>query len=156
PTGGDVGVESLGSVPAGFGAGGDAYLADRATSNNPHPGTDSLLRLDSGPLLRAGVREAALLVATERGALAVGLRCGRSCTTFEVARGPAVAHGEGHLLVVADHPARASGTLPAASDLGAASRRADLLRLLVEVGAITVLALVGAGLIAWWLRRRRE
>src|SRR5207253_6021875 len=56
PTGGDIGVESLGFVPAGFAAGGHAYMADRATSNNPHPGTDSLRRLDAPPTRGAGVQ----------------------------------------------------------------------------------------------------
>jgi hypothetical protein len=156
PAGGDIGVESLGFVPAGFEAGGDAYLADRATANNPHPGTDSLLRLDSGQLARAGVRDGDLLAGTEGGALTIGVRCGRSCRVFQVARGPSVAHGEGHLLVVANRPAQASSPLPAASNLGASVRQAGPLRQLVAVGTIVVLAAVVTGFLAWWLRRRRE
>ena len=49
-TGQDIGVEGVGFVPPGFAGGGAAYFADRATSGNPHPGTDSLLRLDAGSL----------------------------------------------------------------------------------------------------------
>jgi hypothetical protein len=156
PTGGDIGVESAGFVPAGFGAGGDAYLADRATSNNPHPGTDSLLRLDSGQLTRAGVRDGDLLVGTEGGALTIGVRCGRSCQVFEVARGPVVAHGEGHLLVVANHPAQASSPLPAAGNLGASLREAGLVRQIVALGVIVAVAALGTGGLLWWRSRRRE
>jgi len=156
PTGGDIGVESLGFVPAGFRAGGHAYMADRATSNNPHPGTDSLLRLDAGQLTRAGVRDGDLLVGTEGGALTIGVRCGQGCRVFRVAQGPAVAHGEGHLLLVADHPAQASAGLPADRNLGASVREAGLLRQLAALAAIVLVAALAAGLLAWWLRRRRE
>ena len=41
PSGGDIGVESAGFVPVGFLKGGAAYLADRATADNAHAGTDS-------------------------------------------------------------------------------------------------------------------
>jgi hypothetical protein len=156
PTGGDIGVESLGFVPAGFESGGHAYLADRATPNNPHPGTDSLLRLDAGQLTRAGVRDGDLLAGTEGGALTIGIRCGQRCRVFRVAQGPTVAHGEGHLLLVADQPARASGSLPAARDLGATVRAAGLVRQLAELAVIVLVAALGTGLLAWWLRRRRE
>jgi hypothetical protein len=67
PTGGDTGVESLGFVPQGFDAGGSAYLADRATPNNPFPGIDSILRLSAEAMVRAGVQAGDLLVATEGG-----------------------------------------------------------------------------------------
>jgi hypothetical protein len=155
PTGGDIGVESLGFVPAGFAAGGHAYVADRATSNNPHPGTDSLLRLDAGQLSRVGVREGDLLVATEGGAVTIGVRCGQECRVFRVAQGPAVAHGEGHLLLVADHPAGTSRPLPADQQLGASARNAAFVRQLVGLAVIVGVAVLAAGLLAWWLRRRR-
>jgi DNA-binding transcriptional MerR regulator len=38
PAGGDVGVESTGFVPPGFGARDAAYLADRYSAGNKHPG----------------------------------------------------------------------------------------------------------------------
>jgi hypothetical protein len=156
PAGGDIGVEGLGFVPAGFGGGGHAYVADRATSNNPHPGTDSLLRLDAGQLSRAGARDGDLLVATEGGALTIGVRCGHDCRVFRVAQGPAVAHGEGHLLLVANHPARASGPLPADRDLGASVRRPALPRQLLALALSAVGAVVATGFGGWWLLRRRE
>src|SRR5262249_36381538 len=68
PTGGDIGVESAGFVPRRFGAGDAAYLADRGTPGNPHPGTDSILMLAGEGLIGAGVRAGDLLVATEGGA----------------------------------------------------------------------------------------
>lgn len=84
PTGGDIGVESLGFVPAGFMRGGTVYLADRKTANNPHPGTDSILRLSSADLAVAGVEEGDLLAATEGGASMVAVRCGATCDVIQV------------------------------------------------------------------------
>jgi hypothetical protein len=100
PVGGDVGVESVGFVPPGFGARGAAYLADRGTPGNPHPGTDSILTLGGAALRAAGVRPGDLLVATEGGAATVAVRCRRTCTVRHVADGPAAAHGEGHIVFV--------------------------------------------------------
>lgn len=102
-TGPDVGVESVGFVPAGF-ARGDALLADRGVPGNAHPGTDTILRIGGGALRRAGVRTGDLLVATEGGAVAVAVRCGTSpCTVRRVASGPAVAHAEGHIAFSVRH-----------------------------------------------------
>ncbi|TMC71578.1 MAG: hypothetical protein E6J18_06855 [Chloroflexi bacterium] len=61
-TGSDIGVESVGFVPPGFTSrGGSVYYPDRFSRNNPHPGTDSLLRLtrrgkSGGRPLRSNVR----------------------------------------------------------------------------------------------------
>jgi hypothetical protein len=155
PAGGDVGVEGVGFVPAGFGAGGAAYFADRSTPGSPHPGTDTLLRLDAGALGGTGVRDGDLLAATEGGARTIAVRCTASCAVSEIAVGPAPAHGEGHVMVVADHPAAAGAAMPQAADLGAAARTQELVaRLLVGAAAAVLLAaLVGLGL---WLRRRRR
>jgi hypothetical protein len=101
PSGGDVGVESAGFVPAGIGSGWAAYLADRGTPGNPHPGTDSLLRLSASALARAGVRAGDLLVASEGGAATVAVRCAARCSVRWVADGPAVAHAEGHIVFAA-------------------------------------------------------
>jgi hypothetical protein len=98
PTGGDTGVESVGFVPAGGGA--TAYLADRATANNPFPGTDSILRLSAPALASSGVQEGDLLVATEGGGTTVAIQCRDTCTARMVAIGPAggnVGHIEGHI-----------------------------------------------------------
>jgi hypothetical protein len=101
PTGGDTGVESLGVVPSG---GGVAYLADRATANNPFPGTDSILRLGAAALTAAGVQPGDVLVATEGGGTTIAVRCAATCTAVSVADGPAgghTGHIEGHITVVA-------------------------------------------------------
>ena len=97
PHGGDIGVESAGFVPPGFGAGGAAYLADRFSKGNRHPGTNSILRLPGSELMKAGVRPGDLLVATEGGARTIAVRCASSCTVRYIAAGPAVSHGEGHI-----------------------------------------------------------
>src|SRR5262249_17467496 len=99
-SGGDIGIESAGFVPAHFGAGGAAFLADRGTPGNPHTGTDSVLMLAGEPLIGAGVRPGDLLVATEGGADTIVVRCRRTCTVRRIADGPAVAHAEGHIVFV--------------------------------------------------------
>jgi hypothetical protein len=100
PSGGDVGVESVGFVPRRFGAHGMALLADRGTPGNPHPGTDSILALGGTALVGAGVRAGDLLVATEGGADTIAVRCRRTCTVRRIGDGPAVAHAEGHIVFV--------------------------------------------------------
>src|SRR5205085_3917771 len=92
PTGGDTGVESVGFVPAGFSAGGSAYLADRGTANNPFPGTDSLLRIGSDALAGAGVQDGDLLVSTEGGGTTVAIHCEATCSVTEVAQGTPGGH----------------------------------------------------------------
>lgn len=98
PTGGDIGVESVGFVPPGLVTrGGAAYYADRITSGNPHPGTDSLLRLTSSQLVAAGVQEGDMLVATEGGATLVAVRCDAACIVISVVAVATRSHGEGHI-----------------------------------------------------------
>ena len=98
PHGGDIGVESAGFVPPGFAAGDGAYLADRYSRGNPHPGTNSILRLPGAELIKAGVRAGDLLVATEGGARTIMVRCASSCTVHYIADGPAISHAEGHIV----------------------------------------------------------
>jgi hypothetical protein len=155
PAGGDIGVEGVGFVPSGFSAGGAAYFADRSTPGSPHPGTDTLLRLDAGALEAAGVRDGDLLAATEGGALLIAVRCAASCAVSEIAVGPAPAHGEGHVTVVADHPAAAGAALPQAADLGAAARTQELVTRLL-VGAAAALLLAALLVVVLWARRRRR
>ena len=155
PAGGDIGVEGVGFVPNGFAAGGRAFYADRATPGNPHPGSDILLTSRAETLLSAGVREGDLLAATEGGATAIAIRCTASCETFRVANGPAVAHGEGHLLVVADHPPPRSGSLAEARDLGAAAQRQALITR-AALAALLAGGLLLVVLLAVLLRRRRR
>ena len=95
PAGGDIGVESAGFVPPRAAA---AYLADRFTPGNKHPGDDAILRLSAADLARAGIRAGDLLVATEGGAKTIDVRCAATCTVRYVAAGPAIAHAEGHIV----------------------------------------------------------
>jgi hypothetical protein len=105
PTGADVGVESLGFVPP-LKPSGAAFLGDRGVPGNPHPGTDSILRLTAGELGSAGVQAGDLLVATEAGAETVAVRCrkisgtvgpGSGCAVRRIGHGPSVTHAEGHI-----------------------------------------------------------
>ena len=98
PTGGDIGIEALGFVPR-LKPSGAAFLADRGVPGNPHPGTDSILRLPASELKAAGVRTGDLLVATEGGADTISVRCrkGKGCAVRRIGSGPPVAHAEGHI-----------------------------------------------------------
>ena len=95
PAGGDIGVESAGFVPPRATA---AYLADRFSARNRHPGDNAILRLPAAELTRAGIRAGDLLVATEGGASTIDVRCAAACTVRYVAAGPAIAHAEGHIV----------------------------------------------------------
>ncbi|MCU1492167.1 MAG: hypothetical protein JWM85_3572 [Acidimicrobiaceae bacterium] len=97
PSGPDIGVESAGFVPNSFGRRGMAFLADRFSRGNAHPGTDNLLRLPGSELIKAGVRPGDLLVASEGGAQTIVVRCSKTCTVQHIADGPAIAHAEGHI-----------------------------------------------------------
>ena len=96
--GGDIGVESLGFVPAHFDRRGAAFLADRGNQPGSHPGTDSILMLTGASLFDAGVRPGDLLAATEGGADTIAIGCHHTCTVRHIADGPAVAHAEGHIV----------------------------------------------------------
>lgn len=150
--GGDIGVESAGFVLPGFiSGGGFAYVADRATANNPHPGTDNILRVGAGALSQAGVRDGDLLIAAEGGAVTIDVACASSCAARTIVSTETTAHIEGHLVAVANQP-HAPASLPAVSDLG--SQRAQQLFGLV-VGVIGVAAIaVLAALTVRRLRRR--
>ncbi|MDQ6775173.1 MAG: hypothetical protein M3071_02900 [Actinomycetota bacterium] len=98
PHGQDIGVESLGFVPARFGAGWSALVADRLTPGNRHPGDGVVLRLGAASLLGAGVRPGDLLVTSEGAAATDAIACGPTCQVRHVADGPAIAHVEGHIV----------------------------------------------------------
>jgi hypothetical protein len=100
PTGGDTGVESLGFLPPGFSRGGYTYLADRGTSDNPFPGTDSILRTSAAAISDKGGRAGDLLVSTEGNGLTIALHCEKTCTTIDLPDGPTGAHVEGHIIFV--------------------------------------------------------
>jgi hypothetical protein len=95
PAGGDIGVESAGFVPPGAAA---AYLADRFSPGNRHPGDNVILTLSAAELARAGIQAGDLLVATEGGARTIDVRCAAVCAVRYVAAGPAIAHAEGHIV----------------------------------------------------------
>lgn len=98
PRGGDIGVESTGFVPPGFNSSGAAYLADRFSKGNKHPGTNSILRLRGLELVKAGIRPGDLLAATEASARTIAVRCASTCTVKDIAVGPAISHAEGHIV----------------------------------------------------------
>jgi hypothetical protein len=151
PVGGDIGAESAGFVPAGFFAGGAAYLADRATAGNPHAGTDTLLRLTAAELRAEAVAEGDLLVANEGAGGTVAIRCAADGSCSQVRRiGQATnaAHIEGHLLLVATKPAAAPKPLPQGK-LGAAGRAGLFTYLPYGVGLVILL-----GLYLYFWRRR--
>lgn len=97
PAGSDIGVESLGFVPAGFARKGVAYLADLGAPGSPTVGTDRVLRLAGRSLLAAGVRPGDLVVATEASGITLALRCSRRCTTRRIGRALDATHAEGHI-----------------------------------------------------------
>jgi hypothetical protein len=98
PSGGDIGVESAGFVPAGYTNGWAAYLADRRSPGNPHPGNDSILQAPSTTLAASDLRPGDLVVATEGGAQTIAIRCAATCTVRHLLDGPATAHAEGHVV----------------------------------------------------------
>jgi hypothetical protein len=95
PNGGDIGVESLGFVPARFAG---ALVADRGTPGNPHPGDNAILRVPHSALTATGVRSGDLLAVAEASASTIAVRCTKTCTVREVAVGPHQAHIEGHVV----------------------------------------------------------
>jgi hypothetical protein len=99
PHGQDIGVESEGFVPPGFTSTWSAYVADRKTKGNAHPGNDVILHVTGAALLAAGVRAGDLVVVSEGGADTVIVRCSTRCSVRKVADGPANAHVEGHVVI---------------------------------------------------------
>jgi hypothetical protein len=98
PTGGDIGVESLGFIPPHAPASTLALLGDRGGQAEPHPGDDAFLGVRVKDLLRAGARRGDLIAATEGGAQTIAVHCQRTCHVRHVADGPATAHAEGHIV----------------------------------------------------------
>jgi hypothetical protein len=91
----DIGIESLGFVPAHYR---EALVADRRTLRNRHPGDDLVLGLGQARLAALGVRPGNLLAVSEAGAATIAVACATSCAAHYVAAGPAIAHIEGHVV----------------------------------------------------------
>jgi hypothetical protein len=146
----DTGVESLAFVPPGFSRGGEAYFSDRATPNNPHAGTDSLLRLSAADLAGAGVHDGDLLAATEGGATMVALSCHATCQEFAVVGTASTSHGEGHIAFTVNRASPASSSPATSARPGSVTpnREPGLI-----VAAVLVL-LGGALVMALAIRRR--
>ncbi len=153
PHGGDIGVESLAFTPPGFTKGGRALVADRATANNPHPGTDSVLRLSSADLTAAGVSDGDLVVSAEGGAVTIDVRCRSACSVRTIVPTASTAHVEGHLLLIADQQPPKPVALAPVSDLG--SQRTQLL-LKIGGGALALALVILAVLIGSRRRRARR
>ncbi|HEX3622876.1 MAG TPA: hypothetical protein VHT97_11220 [Acidimicrobiales bacterium] len=104
PTGGDVGVESLGFVPTDFiNRGGTAYMTDRKSPGAPTEGTDNIWRLNRDALSRVGIDDDDLIVSTEGGGRTVIVRCRETCRILQLGQAPN-AHVEGHITVVLGPP----------------------------------------------------
>ena len=153
PAGGDIGVESAGFVPTT----GDytVYYADRGTPNNPHPGTDNLLRLSGTRLSAAGAAAGDLLAATEGGATVVDVRCAAGCVSTVVATGPAPAHGEGRLLMIPGAGPQTASTSGATGATGTTSSGGSSGASTAAIlgGAGVAIVILAAALVLW--RRRR-
>jgi len=152
PKGGDIGVEGVAFVPSGFTArGGYVYYADRKTPGNPHPGTDSVLRLSSADLVAAGVEDGDLLAATEGGASMIAVRCDATCHVIPVVTTPTTAHGEGHI-VFTMNPAPSPSPSPSISPSPVASGRQLSPAPFIATGAAVLFAIAA---ILFAVSRRR-
>jgi hypothetical protein len=160
PTGGDIGVESVGFVPPGMiTRGGAVYYADRLTAGNPHAGTDSLLRLTSAQLVAAGVQEGDMLVAIEGGATLIAVRCDTACTVIPVVAAATSSHGEGHIAFTVEAPP--PSPIAATPRVTPAALPPQLVAFIGEWGIPTtalvlLLALVAAVGVPAVIRRRRR
>lgn len=154
PVGGDIGSESVGFIPDGFHArGGFVYVADRLTPGNPHPGNDALLRLNASDLERFNVADGDMLVATEGGDFMELVHCGDGCAIKQVAGGAPTAHGEGHVVAVANAGRSDTAGNGAQAPSGGGSSSPNLAIILI---AVVVALLLVAGAVVLVIRSRRE
>ncbi|MBV8691773.1 MAG: hypothetical protein JOY57_08960 [Actinobacteria bacterium] len=105
PAGGDTGVESLGFIPPSGAT--RLLVSDRGTPGSPHPGTETVLRLQAAALDAAGVLPDDLIVVTEASGTAQVVHCASTCSARTFATGPAPGHIEGHVIAIAK-PLKAS------------------------------------------------
>ncbi len=151
PKGGDIGVEGVAFVPPGWN--GNLYYSDRATAGSPHPGTDSVLMLDSGTVGYAGVQTGDLLSVTEGGTTLIDVRCAAACAVTPVISTGTRAHGEGHLLFTNKTPAPSPSPSASPSPVAHSAAGPDLFVAAVVIVALVVL-LVAAVLVVLDLRGR--
>jgi hypothetical protein len=142
PSGPDTGVESVGFVPKGLSGRGAVFLADRGSQPQPHPGTDTMLRLSGQTLAAAGVHDGELLAASEGGGITVAVACSATCSARTVASANPVAHIEGHIVAAIDGISAAPGGSSRGGPSGA---------VIVLAGVALVSGLVTLGLS--WRRR---
>jgi len=147
PSGGDTGVEGVTFVPPGFLAGGEAYTADRGTPGSPHRGTDTLLRLPASAFAAAGVHSGDMLLTTEASDRIVDIACDGSCSERVLGMGSAAAHGEGHLLLVADNPYARAPAIPS-------TRASGLSGLVIAILAVLAVAAAAGATRVFVLRNR--
>ena len=152
PAGQDIGVESTGFVPAAGAVA--AYVADRGTprSADPHPGTDHVLALNAVALSAAGVITGDLLVAAEGAGTLVKVHCARACTSALIARGPAVAHVEGHIVIVA----KTNPLVPGSASPSKTAAGSGLRKIVIGVAVVVVVAVTVGAALALAARRHRE
>lgn len=157
PHGSDIGVESLGFVPLGFLRGGTVYVADRATANNPHPGSDSVLTLSSAFLVAAGVQEGDLLAVTEGGGLLIAVHCESTCSAIPIVVAATKAHAEGHLIFVTTAPPPSPSPSPAPSLATSTGSTTQPSSLGLVIAVVAVVAVIGAAAVVGFSvgRRRR-
>jgi hypothetical protein len=150
PVGADIGVESVGFVPPGLTRGGEVYYADRATPNNAHPGTDSLLRLSGARIAAAGVHDGDLLVATEGGATMIAVSCQATCQVTTVVGAGSTSHGEGHIAFTINFI-----PTPAPSPLASPSHAPIAAHLGPDLAVPSLLVLAAVALLVYVAIRRR-
>ena len=157
PHGADIGVESLAFVPKGFLRGGTAFLADRATAKNAHPGDDSVLTLTAADLAAAGVQEGDLLAATEGGAELVAVRCAATCQVIPIVSTATRAHAEGHLVLVTTAPPPSpTPSAPPATPVAAQVAASQLPDGIVVAALVIALAVAVAAVVLIVLDVRRQ
>lgn len=156
PHGGDVGVESLAFVPAGFLRGGTLFFADRVTPGGAHPGTDSVLTLSAADLATAGVKEGDLLAATEGGGQLIAVRCAESCQVIPVIGAQTKAHGEGHLVLVTTAAPPSPSPSPSPTPVATQPAAAQLPDSIVIAALVIAVAVAAAAVVLIVLDVRRK
>ena len=137
-------------------SGGEVFYSDRLTPGNPHPGSDSMLRLSSSDLQSAGAGPGDLLVATEGGARLISIHCAPACAKVDVVSTATRAHGEGHIAFRVNAPPTSPSLrpTPSAPQGNPVSSSASLpIALIAVIAALVVLGVAVLAVVA--VRRGR-